>query len=194
MIRRLFSGAVLLALAASARAQAPSPTLPAASAKRSDGDPAASAGRGLPLRLTLLDPSGISAIPSSFSCQDTPEEAMRLQSLIQLNAASLPLTRRLTLHSFSRWGCPGTAGAGVGATYAIALSPKLALVLAAGVAGFPHGQLDRWTLRPSVRADVQWTTKDGSTRSLGIDTTQILKSAVRAGAQRRVGASVSGSF
>jgi hypothetical protein len=190
MILRLGCGALLLALSTAAPAQ----TIPPGAAKRADGEHASAEARALPLRLTLLDPSGLAAIPSSFSCQETPEEAMRLQSLIQLNAASLPLTRRLTLHSFSRWGCPRTAGAAVGATYAVPLTARLALVLAAGVAGYPHAQHSGWLLRPGLRADLQWTTKDGRPRSVGIDATQILRSAVKAGAQRRVGASISGSF
>jgi hypothetical protein len=196
MVSRLVFGALVLTLSTVASAQTTrtpqTPSSAAASARRVDGE-ADAAARALPLRLTLLDPSGLSTIPSSFSCQDTPEEEMRLQSLIQLNAASLPLTRRLTLHSFSRWGCPRTAGAAVGATYAITLAPRLALVLAAGVASFPQAQRGG-LFRPTLRADLQWTTRDGKPRSVGIDAVRVIRSAIRAGAQRRVGASVSGSF
>jgi len=194
MIRPVFAIASLLALCTAARAQAPASAPAGASARRTDGEAPVSSAHGLPLRLSLLAPTDLGGIPSSFTCQDTPEEASRLQSLIQLNAASLPLTRQLTLHSFSRWGCPRTAGAGVGLTYAASLSPRAALVIAAGVAAFPHAARGGWLLRPTVRADIQWTTKDGRPRSVGIDATQVLRSAIKAGAQRRIGASVSGSF
>jgi hypothetical protein len=192
MVRWLLQTASVLVLVSAAQAESSAPN-PATSTKRQDGETAASSAHGLPLRLTLLDPTDMSTIPSSLSCQDSPEETMRLQSLVQLSAASLPVTRRLTLHSFSRWGCPSSAGAGGGVTYAIELSPKMAMVLAAGVAVFPHAPGGR-QVRPRVRADLQWTTKDGETRSVGIDMTQILKSAVKAGVQRRAGASISGAF
>jgi len=166
----------------------------AAAGAATDGEAASRSGDALPLRLTLLDPRGVAALPSSFTCQDTPEEASRVQAEIQEQARSLALTSRVTLHAFSRWGCPRSAGAALGLTHAVRLGPRLRWVLAAGVAGFPQAAQRGWLLRPSLRSDLVWTTRDGQTRSVGVDATQLLRSAVKAGAQRRVGASVSGSF
>ena len=173
-------------------------SLPALAQPRpEDGSPgptAPEAQRALPLRLSLMDPSGLVDVPTSFSCRESGEEARQLSSHIELSAATLPLTRRLTLHAFSRWGCTRTDAVAAGATYRVELGSKMAIVLAAGVAGFPHAQDAGWLFRPSLRADLQWTTKDKQLRSVGVDATQILKSAVKAGVQRRVGLSVGGSF
>lgn len=174
-----------------ARPPEPSPQVPGAG--RQDGDAASSSAHGLPLRLSLLDPTGIAPVPSSPVCQDSVAETMQLQSLIQLSAASLPLTRRITLHSFSRWGCARDAGAGAGLTYAIELSRKLTLVFAAGAAVFPQTRTGL-LIRSGVRTDLQWTTKDGKKRSLGLDAVQLIRSAAKQGAKRRIGASISGSF
>jgi len=147
----------------------------------------------LPLRLSRLDPGGLAAVPSAFSCQESAEEANRTQSLIQLSAASLPLTRRLTLHGFSRWGCPRTSAAAVGLTHPVQLSPRLAWVIGAGASVFPHAGRG-WLARPTLRSDLQWKQPDGTVRTVGIEAVEVLKSAVRAGASRRIGASIRGSF
>jgi hypothetical protein len=150
--------------------------------------------RALPLRLSLLSPLELAKVPTSFSCEESSEELARTASLIQLNAASLAATQRLTLHAFSRWGCPSTAAAGAGFSFNIQLSPGLAWVFSGGAAYFPHISGNGSMVRSALRTDLLWTTKDGQVRAVGVDALQIFRGAIRSGAQRRIGTSVSGSF
>lgn len=186
--RQLLHIAMLLLLGAtSARAQV--------QARAKDGDSQELQAQNLPLRLSLLDTRELMTVPTSFTCQESTEEASRRQFQVQMNAVALPLARRLTLHGFSRWGCALSSGAGASLTHAVQLSPNLTWVLAGGVAVFPHilGPGGGWLIKPSVRADLQWNV-GGRKVSAGVDALQVIKGAVKAAAQRRVGASISGSF
>jgi len=199
-------GLLPLALALAASTAVAQPWLPGpASAPAPEGDPLASqaAGRALPLRLSLLDPKQVADVPTSFECVEGAERVRPAHTLIALQSAMLRLTPRFTLHAFSRWGCAPTVAVAGGFTYAVKLSPKLTGVLAAGLAGNPHGEYppfgagpvgNSWMLRPVLRADVQWQSRDGDLRSVGVDAWRIIRSTVKSGVKRRVSVSITGEF
>jgi hypothetical protein len=136
----------------------------------------------VPLQLAVLTLTSPSLLPGQRFVPGCDEEAETTGNsegpigtgLPLIGSAPLRLSPRLSMLSFSRLGCPITAGLGLAFAYEIPLRPTLSLSLGASLYGQPQA-LDRGVARRELlRGDLAWKRPGGDvTQTLGVQALRV---------------------
>lgn len=136
----------------------------------------------LPLQVAVLTLTAPSLLPGQRVVPGCDAEAQTTGNsegplgtgLPLIGSVPVRLSPRLSMLSFSRLGCPITAGLGLAFAYEIPVRPSLSLALGASLYGQPQALDKGLARRELLRGDLAWKGPDGAfSQTLGVQALRV---------------------